>query len=108
MLVLIWVQTVCKGFQQTGSNYLLLLSPDVFCKNQLTTGLFSKLTFSKKKSVTLSECQTVWIQIRTDILSVLIWVQTVCKGYQQTGSHYLLLLVESRCFPYNILEPALT
>ena len=25
----------------------------------------------------------VWIQIRTDILSVLIWVQTVCKGYQQ-------------------------
>ena len=33
---------------------------------------------------TLSECQTVWIQIRTDILLVLIWVQTVCKGYQQT------------------------
>ena len=29
-------------------------------------------------------CQTVWIQIRTDILSVLIWVQTVCKCYQQT------------------------
>ena len=30
------------------------------------------------------ECQTVWIQIGTDILSVPIWVQTVCKGYQQT------------------------
>ena len=30
-------------------------------------------------SGTLSECQTVWIQIRTDILSVLIWVQTVAK-----------------------------
>ena len=26
-------------------------------------------------------CQMVWIQIRTDIISVLIWVQTVCKGY---------------------------
>ena len=26
----------------------------------------------------------VWVQIRTDILSVLIWVQTLCKGYQQT------------------------
>ena len=26
----------------------------------------------------------VWIQIRTDVFSVLIWVQTVCKGYQQT------------------------
>ena len=28
--------------------------------------------------------QTVWIQIRRDILSGLIWVQTVYKGYQQT------------------------
>ena len=31
-----------------------------------------------------SECQTVWIQIRTDSLSGLIWVQTVCIGFQQT------------------------
>ena len=30
------------------------------------------------------QCQTVWIQIKTDVLSVLIWVQTICKGYQQT------------------------
>ena len=30
-----------------------------------------------------SGCQTVWVQIRPDILSSLIWVQTVCKGYQQ-------------------------
>ena len=29
-------------------------------------------------------CQTVWIKIRPNILSGLIWVQTVCKGYQQT------------------------
>ena len=29
------------------------------------------------------ECQTVWIQIRTDIMSVLIWIQIVCKAYQQ-------------------------
>ena len=29
-------------------------------------------------------CQTVWIQSRTDRMSVLIWVQTVCKGYQLT------------------------
>ena len=32
-------------------------------------------------SGTISECQTVWTQIRTDIL---IWLQIVCKGYQQT------------------------
>ena len=31
---------------------------------------------------TLSECQTVRIQIRTVILSVLIWVQTVCKAFK--------------------------
>ena len=30
-----------------------------------------------------SESQTVWIQIRPDILSDMIWVQTVCKDYQQ-------------------------
>ena len=31
--------------------------------------------FTKILSITLSECQTIWIQIRTDILSVLILVQ---------------------------------
>ena len=32
-----------------------------------------------------SGCQTVWIQIRPDILSGLIWVKTVCKTVcQQT------------------------
>ena len=30
------------------------------------------------------ECQAVWIQIRPDVMSGLMWVQTVCKGYQQT------------------------
>ena len=30
------------------------------------------------------ECQTDLIQIRPDILSGLIYVQTVCKSYQQT------------------------
>ena len=30
-----------------------------------------------------SECQTVWIKIRPDVLLGLIWVQTVCKGYKQ-------------------------
>ena len=31
-----------------------------------------------------SGSQTVWIQIRPDSLSGLIWVQTICKSYQQT------------------------
>ena len=51
---------------------------------------------TKVFSGTLTQCQTAWIQIRTDILPVLIWiqtvdqhffdpdpVQTVYKGYQQ-------------------------
>ena len=46
---------------------------------------FRLLTFFKIKFLKInhlgpqSECQTVWIQIKTDILLVLIWVQTVCK-----------------------------
>ena len=50
---------------------LLLLAEDFF---------FSKKFFQDHY---WSECQTVWIQIRTDILLVLIWIQTVCKVYQQ-------------------------
>ena len=43
----------------------------------------SKIDFLKKiLSGILSVCQTVWMQIRPDGLSGLIWVQTVCKGYQ--------------------------
>ena len=48
-----------------------------FCCRQLT---FFKINLKKNLSGTLSENQKVWIQIRTNIL---IWVQTVCKGYQQ-------------------------
>ena len=29
------------------------------------------------------ECQTDWMQIRPNVMSGLIWVQTVCKSYQQ-------------------------
>ena len=44
----------------------------------------SLLTFQKVLSGTLSECQMVWVKIRTDILSVLICVQTICQDYQKT------------------------
>ena len=52
----------------------LFLSSADFFENQLFRNILSGIP---------SECQTVWIQIRPDILSGLIWVQTVCKGYQQ-------------------------
>ena len=53
--------------------YAFLSSADFF-QNQL---------FQKKISGIQSECQTVWIQIRPNILSGLIWHQAICKGYQQ-------------------------
>ena len=44
---------------------------------------FQSQLFQKLLSGTLSECQTVWIQIKPHIMLGLIWVQTDCKGYQQ-------------------------
>ena len=45
---------------------------------------FFKINFSGKILFGIpSECQTIWIQVKPDNLSGLIWVQTVCKGYQQ-------------------------
>ena len=63
------------------------------CKIWWTSTKFYNLNFLLHFPLTLcrknlsgipSECQTVWIQIRPDVLSCLIRVQTVCKGYQQT------------------------
>ena len=45
---------------------------------------FQNKLFSKTVSGILSECQTVRTQIKPDTWSDLIWVQTVCKVYQQT------------------------
>ena len=47
----------------------------------LSADLFQNYFF-KKFFQEHYQSQAVWIQIKTDILSVLIWVQTVCKGYQ--------------------------
>ena len=53
---------------------MLFLSSADFFQNQL---------FQKTLSGIPPECQTVCIQIRPDIFSGLIWVQTVHKGDQQ-------------------------
>ena len=54
-----------------------------FLRFRLLT-FFTIIFFSKIISSNTSKCQTVWIQIRPDILLVPIWVQTVWNGYQQT------------------------
>ena len=45
---------------------------------------FQYQLFRKILSCIPSECQILWILIRPDVTSGLIWVQSVCKGYQQT------------------------
>ena len=61
-------------FQNWVILHAFLSSVDIF---------FFQVSFSKKKNLSgiPSECQTVWIQIRPDVLLGLIWVQTVL-GYQ--------------------------
>ena len=44
--------------------------------------LVSKLTSLKNSFRNTISVSTTWNQIRTDMLSILTWVQAVCKGYQ--------------------------
>ena len=54
--------------------FMLFFSSAVILQNQL---------FRKDFSGIPSEFQTDWIQIRPNVLSCLIGIQTVCRGYQQ-------------------------
>ena len=62
-------------FSKLFAYWVIFLSTADFFQNQLFQKILSRIP---------SERQTVWTQIRPDVLSGLIWVQTVCKGYQQT------------------------
>ena len=69
-------ESKCSSFNSLHAvNYSCFLSSTDFFQIQLLRKIVSGM---------LSECQTVWIKIRPDILLGLILVQTVCKGYQQT------------------------
>ena len=46
--------------------------------------IFFKSSFLEKFVQEYHNSQTVWIQIRPDILSGLVWIKTVCKDHQQT------------------------
>ena len=57
----------------------------VICHAFCRLMIFFKMNFFEKFFQEYHQCQTVWIQIRPDALSGLIWVQTtVCEGHQQT------------------------
>ena len=106
MSCLIWFQMVCKSYQQMtiGDREIKCsLVPVKICSrhNKQTFLEQSKKNSSIKfvappgkffmlsadfffRNQLLQKINSVWIQIRPDVLSGLIWVQTVCKSYQQT------------------------
>ena len=45
--------------------------------------IFFKINFFEKFFLEYDHSVTIWFQIRPDTMSGRIWVQTVCKGYQQ-------------------------
>ena len=73
MIFILWEDTYMFSTLQ---NVLCL-----FCRQLI---FFSKSLFSNKSFRTIMQMpNSLYRQIRHDILSGLIWVQTVCKGYQQ-------------------------
>ena len=56
----------------------------IFFSIKLYKHVFFRRLQTVKKFKTLLTCQKVWVQIRPDILSGLIWVQTISNGYEQT------------------------
>ena len=59
-----------------------------------------EINFFLKKIFHEKNYQTAWIQIRTDVLSVLIWVQTVCKGNNVSAAPNVAAIKE-RLNPYK-------
>ena len=70
------------SFRFTSFTLCMLGNFSRFCCRLPT--FFQNQLFRNILSGTYTECQTVWIQIRTDVVSVLIWVQIACKDCQQT------------------------
>ena len=97
--VFVILQQIAPMLQTIVSNWIMdagVVEVHIITFNSLHTGEFStfffvvcsffkQLIFFKKfKNTVPSECQTVWIQTRRDILSGLVWIQTVCIfGYHQ-------------------------
>ena len=68
----------------------------------LSTVFFQNQLFRKFLSGKPSGCQTACIKIMHDIMSGMVWVQTVCKGYQQ------VTLVDKELKMKNLLQNILS
>ena len=80
MVTLSCFEWTLKG--STGTSEILLNSLHAVSFLMLSfwsADFFQNLLFQKIISGIPSACQTVWIQIRTNILLVLTWIKTVCR-----------------------------
>ena len=75
---------MCSTGERARIGYLTVCPQGKFTCFFVVCCCIFKSTLRKIVSVISSECQKDWIQIRPDILSGLILVQFVCKGYEQT------------------------
>ena len=84
-----------QGVKQFGSRSGL-----TFCQAWYGSELFARASVTTCMPLfdcfkILLGCQTVWIQIRPDVLSGLIWAQTVCKGISRRLKSLLAVKVLS-------------
>ena len=83
---MLWERVLLALFSKSSRSITLCLLGNFILLFFWCLMIFSKSTFSTKffQEYIPSECQTVWILIRLEILSGLIRAKTVCKSYQQT------------------------
>ena len=77
--IILIFETICISISDAASLTLCMLG--ILCHDFLLSVDYQ--LFRKIISGIPTFCQA-WIQIRPDILSALIWVQTACNGYKQT------------------------
>ena len=82
--VLQWPQKMTSQYQQGLSFCSIPPAGTVKSSSYFSTKTYVVGTQKNSLSRIPSECQIDLIQIRADVRSGLIWVQTVCKRYQQT------------------------
>ena len=83
----LWVKVQQKTFSRSIPTLHAWVIFHAFIVCRLLT-FFQNLLFQTILSGTLSACQMVWIQIRSNILSILIFIQSVCKDYGKFLKRY--------------------
>ena len=93
--LLIWVQIICKDYQQ-----VTLTGKSITAQGHEKIQLFYMfLRFYNFKNNINDQCQTVWIQIIKP--NILIWVQIICKDYQQMSLTVIVKLLFLRFYNYT-------